>query len=308
MTIQLLNLENYQDVLETGVPLFSNYKLWKIYSESFGINVKVISLQKQEGKAAIAVTESRQGEFTQIGKNGQQDIFDFIPLSYTNQDIAIKLLQELSECNKFPLKTLSEIPANLASKLIIVENKRRLKINPGSIIPQCLILNNPHLHEGRILLKKKHRKEMARKLNKIKLNFEHRIELDIDQQTFFKYFIDFFKDSSNPEKRLFMNEQTQNFFYGLIRLPEIKLSGMWFSQDLVSLAIYFDHSYVRYLYNMSSDPDFQEYAPGLIHIYELLKKTIEGGFREFNFLRGTERYKFEVGANACTRNYQIVTA
>ena len=79
----------------------------------------------------------------------------------------------------------------------------------------------------------------------------------------------------------------------------------YFEEKLVSIAIYFEKDKTRYLYNMASDTDYYDYSPGLLHIAEFVEKTVENGYDEFNFLRGEERYKFEIGANSCSWNCKI---
>ena len=50
-----------------------------------------------------------------------------------------------------------------------------------------------------------------------------------------------------------------------------------------------------HLYNSGYHPDHAALAPGLVLLGFCLKKACLDGVREFDFLRGTERYKYDLG-------------
>lgn len=53
-----------------------------------------------------------------------------------------------------------------------------------------------------------------------------------------------------------------------------------------------------YLYNSAYEPDAARMSPGLVLVSESVKRSIHEGFERFDFLRGPERYKYELGAEA----------
>ncbi|MBI4847192.1 MAG: GNAT family N-acetyltransferase [Nitrospirae bacterium] len=51
-------------------------------------------------------------------------------------------------------------------------------------------------------------------------------------------------------------------------------------------------------------PEFLKYSPGKVHIQILLKKCFEEGFREFDFMRGDESYKYK-WADGSASSYEV---
>ena len=49
------------------------------------------------------------------------------------------------------------------------------------------------------------------------------------------------------------------------------------------------------LYNSGFDPQYQSISPGLILKSYMIKQAIEEGKSRFDFLRGGERYKYDLG-------------
>lgn len=49
------------------------------------------------------------------------------------------------------------------------------------------------------------------------------------------------------------------------------------------------------LYNSGYDPSLRTANPGLVLIARSIGQAIDEGFREYDFLRGTERYKYDLG-------------
>lgn len=46
-----------------------------------------------------------------------------------------------------------------------------------------------------------------------------------------------------------------------------------------------------FYYQIGLDPDWEQYSPGTILMYEVIKEAFSKGYREFDFLRGNEAYK-----------------
>jgi CelD/BcsL family acetyltransferase involved in cellulose biosynthesis len=58
----------------------------------------------------------------------------------------------------------------------------------------------------------------------------------------------------------------------------------------------FTYSGTFYLYNSAFAAAAAALSPGIMIVVLLIRRCIEQGMRRFDFLRGTERYKFELGA------------
>ncbi|MDQ5815543.1 MAG: GNAT family N-acetyltransferase, partial [Actinomycetota bacterium] len=57
-----------------------------------------------------------------------------------------------------------------------------------------------------------------------------------------------------------------------------------------------------YLYNSAYEPEARRSSPGLMLVGELVNEAIDRGFERFDFLRGPERYKYQLGAQALPLN------
>ena len=49
------------------------------------------------------------------------------------------------------------------------------------------------------------------------------------------------------------------------------------------------------LYNSGFDPGYREVSPGLVLLARCIEDAIRHGYREYDFLRGRERYKYDLG-------------
>ena len=51
-----------------------------------------------------------------------------------------------------------------------------------------------------------------------------------------------------------------------------------------------------YLYNMAYEQTARPLSPGIVLLGALIERTIADGLERFDFMRGLERYKLELGA------------
>ena len=78
----------------------------------------------------------------------------------------------------------------------------------------------------------------------------------------------------------------EEIIIGFAKLGEVKIASV----------LAFKHQENILLYNSGFDPQYGRLSPGLILKAYLIKRAIERKFKIFDFLRGGERYKFELGA------------
>lgn len=105
---------------------------------------------------------------------------------------------------------------------------------------------------------------------------------------------------SHPEKREFMDERMEDFFR---RVADRFLSAGWLrlaflsgSSGDVAAAFQVEHDGRLLLYNSGFDPAHRAASPGLVLLARCIEDAISRGLREYDFLRGTERYKYDLGA------------
>ena len=104
---------------------------------------------------------------------------------------------------------------------------------------------------------------------------------------------------SAPDKAAFMDERMARFFQGLfvgfaagglLRLYFLEVGGR-----RVASALCFDCGDELQLYNCGYDPTYAGLSVGLILKAYSLRDAIALGRQRFNFLRGDERYKYDLG-------------
>lgn len=104
---------------------------------------------------------------------------------------------------------------------------------------------------------------------------------------------------SHPAKERFMDETMETFFRevaegffsaGRLRLAFLSAGGA----DIASL-FQFRTGGAMLLYNSGYDPAHRAANPGLVLIARSIERSIGEGVPEYDFLRGTERYKYDLG-------------
>ena len=150
-------------------------------------------------------------------------------------------------------------------------------------------------------LSKKRRHEIKRKIRRFEENFEYTSgdHNSIDNfEEIFEDFIRLHRLSSN-EKNIFMNNDREKFFKELIYrfLSENNLlySYLKIENQTVACSISFSQNNIRYLYNSGFDPEYIKHSTGLINHLFAIKRSIENKYKIFDFMRGNERYKYDLG-------------
>ena len=65
----------------------------------------------------------------------------------------------------------------------------------------------------------------------------------------------------------------------------------------VASCICFDYDGTYLLYNSGYDPEKSSLSVGLLNKALTIQEAISQDIKEYNFLRGTERYKYHLGAS-----------
>jgi CelD/BcsL family acetyltransferase involved in cellulose biosynthesis len=151
-------------------------------------------------------------------------------------------------------------------------------------------------------LDKKDRHELRRKLRKLPQAGE--VELEVlespaDVEAALDDFL-WMHRASRLDKAAFMTEQMEAFFRrlvlnlaseSLIEMTFLKLGG-----KRTACVLCFRGEGETLLYNSGYKPDYAGFSVGLLSKALALQRAIEAGQKRFDFLRGHERYKYELGA------------
>jgi CelD/BcsL family acetyltransferase involved in cellulose biosynthesis len=157
-------------------------------------------------------------------------------------------------------------------------------------------------------LDSKERHELKRKQRR--LGREHpdarfRTSTDETLETDLQTFIDMHR-GADGHKGHFMRPEIATFFE---RMAEAFMPLGWLRLDFlevgdraIAATFGFELDGTLYLYNSAFDFEAKRLSPGLLLVADLIEKSIDRGLKVFDFLRGPERYKYQLGAQAVPLN------
>ncbi|MCX6731351.1 MAG: GNAT family N-acetyltransferase [Candidatus Roizmanbacteria bacterium] len=149
-------------------------------------------------------------------------------------------------------------------------------------------------------LERTDRKELKRKIKRIETVphslriFEYSESTEEDFETFIKL-----HKLSDHSKDQFMTDPMKAFFKDLFYLSipnwKQKLAFLFVNDIPIASIFYFESSDSILLYNSGYDPEQKYYSGGLLLAAYLIRHAIEKKMKLFDFLRGNERYKYDLG-------------
>jgi len=151
-------------------------------------------------------------------------------------------------------------------------------------------LSKKDRHEIR---RKVRRAEKGSKVDFIKINHPSQIMHTMPR------FLNLFKKSAG-EKREFLNRQREMFFLTIAQefsgMGWLELFTLSFDEKEVAYLLCFNYHDTLHLYNAAYDPTYFIFSPGIVAITYCLEDAINRGIKQFDFLRGSESYKYHFGA------------
>jgi CelD/BcsL family acetyltransferase involved in cellulose biosynthesis len=124
-----------------------------------------------------------------------------------------------------------------------------------------------------------------------------------------KVFIDMHRGAEGM-KGHFMKPEIATFFERVARafmeLDWLRLDLLEIGGKAIASTFSFELDGTFYLYNSAYEPDMARLSPGFVLVTELIKRSIEKGLTRFDFLRGPERYKYQLGAQAVPLNNVLI--
>jgi hypothetical protein len=152
-----------------------------------------------------------------------------------------------------------------------------------------------------LMINGKDRQELKRKMRRLeKTKFDFSVSTSNDlSRVEFDEFVNLHK-ASDFNKDKFMSKKMEEFFWDLICIKfekwEIKLARLAIEGQAAASLLLFSNENELLLYNSGFDPKLNYYSPGLMLNALLIKDAISSGVKTFDFLRGNERYKYDLGA------------
>ena len=106
------------------------------------------------------------------------------------------------------------------------------------------------------------------------------------------------RDSSKGEKGKFMSKDIEAYFENLFKLDGWKIYYLKTNKGVVSTAFCYENKKGCYLYNSSRDNKFNAINPGIVLNDLIIQHLIINNKSFFDFLKGTERYKYDLGGES----------
>ncbi len=178
----------------------------------------------------------------------------------------------------------------------------------------CPIIVLPRTFEDYVnSLDKKNRHELRRKLRRAAGEVDWYIvgpEHDLQQEVV--HFMALMAASSPDKARFLENAQNRRFFELMtVRMAErgwLQLAFLTVKGERAAAYLNFAYNQRILVYNSGLDPQKHGHlSPGIVLLARLIEYAIQQGYHTFDFLRGDEAYKYDMGGRD-TKVYQLMIA
>ena len=225
--------------------------------------------------------------------SGSRDYIDYRP----NFNLTSKSLKDLN-CKKVSLDSMHFDQIKEITKLY-PENS--LKISKQDQVVNLML---PESYEEYLTaLPRKKRHELKRKKVRFQEKYPQAVLRESKDSEIFETFIKLHK-TSDGDKGNFMNDEVAAFFSSLLAMKGWKIYYLEVDNTIAACCFVYEDEVGSYLYNSSKNNTFNEVNPGIIIIDKIIEQLISKEFTFFDFLKGTERYKFDLGGIS-TQLYDI---
>ena len=228
-----------------------------------------------------------------INSKGSRDFIDYRP----SLKIVPQTLEQLN-CTDISLDSLHfdqvrEIAESFPNNSV--------KISKSDQVVNLVLPNSYQEYINELPRKKKH--ELKRKKTRFQKLYSQAELKESKDDEIFNIFVELHK-TSDGDKGTFMEDNVVYFFRELLATKGWKIYYLEIKNEIAACCFVFEDEVGSYLYNSSKNNTFNEINPGIIIIDRIIEKLINENYSFFDFLKGTERYKFDLGGTS-TQLYDI---
>jgi CelD/BcsL family acetyltransferase involved in cellulose biosynthesis len=279
----------------------------KIWWQSFGGGAELYLRTVRQGEEIIGIAPLfiRDEAASLIGSADVCDYLDFVLAHGREEEFFSVLLDDLigrgvSSLDLGPLRPDS----NVLNYLVAIARSRNYQVLCSEEGVSVELDLPATWDEYLALLATKQRHEVKRKLRRLEEagNAAYRcLEVSPPQvDGFMDVFLRLFA-LSREEKAEFMTPRRESFFRslavamaeaGLLRFGVLELNAV-----TVAMIMGFDYNDTMYLYNSAYNPDYRDLSVGLLSKVLCIRASIERGRRKWDFLKGGEPYKYQLGGS-----------
>lgn len=297
--------------------VFATPQWQNVWWEEFGTARRLLVLAMYEGRELVAIVPLyRTSELgrTSLEFVGGVDLTDYLgPICSADarDRVAEALVAWLSECHEEWDELDAHnmpVPFGFAEFLVDHADRRGLEFTLEQEETSAVMLLPRSWDDYLGLLKARERHELRRKRRRLRReNPDTRVRAATEEslERDLKMFFEMHRGAEGL-KGHFMRPEIATFFEraarALFPLGWLHLNFLEVQGRPIASAFSFEYEQTFYLYNSAYEPDAARLSPGLVLVSELVKRCIERGLARFDFLRGPERYKYELGAEAVPLN------
>ena len=265
--------------------------------------MELLSVREGSGRlVGIAPLLLNGSKLSLVGNTEVCDYSDVV-LSRDHSEGGLSAILDFLSPLRWERLILHSLPSDSPTLAFLPEMARArgwsVQVTQEDVCPRVDLPDQWEAYLGR--LTKKDRHELRRKFRRLQTAVEVRFVRNGAGDDLSREMDDFFRlhRLSREDKAEFMTPPMEDFFRQTIGdLASRGTAGISFLDlDGVRAAaiIYFDYDGQRLLYNSGYDPAFSALSVGLLLKAQSLRDAIEAGMKRFDFLRGNEPYKYDLG-------------
>lgn len=297
--------------------IFATPEWNKLWWEEFGENKELFLLKMHRGESIEALVPlylKGEGDRKILRFVGGIDLTDYLgPICSLDdrEDVAEALIGWLAgtgvEWDEFDAHNMP-VPFGFAEFLVERADDRGFSLALDQEETSAMLLLPDDWDSYLSGLKTKDRHELKRKMRR--LGREHP-DAGVRQSTKdtlegdFKLFVEMHRGAEG-HKGHFMRPQIATFFerlaHAFSELGWLRLDFLEIGDRPMASTFGFEFNETFYLYNSAYEPEVGRLSPGHVLVAEVIKRSIDEGLEKFDFLRGPERYKYQLGATAIPLN------
>ncbi len=294
--LRVLTMRADDGTLQAIAPLFAQQTVLDPRASLPGINIEnPLSLDEGEPYQTLHF----------VGGSEVSDYLDIIAPVDVHAQACAGLLDKLAEMEGWQIIDLRSLPAASPTIQNLPEQARARGWEVQLVRDDvCPVLDLPESWDEYLAerLDRKRRHELRRKMRKAELEADvswywvdaERLEHEL--QVFFEL-----HRASHPEKHAFMLPHMEGFFRDVVHAAEergwLRLAVLRYDGQAAASYLCFDYAGDRLVYNSGYDTlTYGSLSPGVVLLGYMIDDAIQNGCRRFDFMRGDERYKYDLGA------------
>ncbi len=265
-------------------------------------SLQIFSVRRDDSLLGIAPLMTRGDTLSFLGDTDLFDYHDFLVLDGCEADFYPTLWEHIEKLDwkTLELKSLRDSSTTLKRLPPLAKAKGwDIRISEEDVSPYTTL--QPSWDEYLSGLRKKDRHELRRKLRRLNNGNCARQYTCDDAETIADAMPEFFRlmRASSSDKDGFLTADREQFFcdlaHELAPRGQFKLFFLELNDVRVASCICFDYRGDYLLYNSGYDPEYSALSVGLLNKALCIQDAIETGKASFDFLRGNERYKYNLG-------------